>query len=315
MSDLFKSKINSEIKPWVENNCIDGFFPSFDGLDIHYYYAINEKRKGSIVMVHGFCEFFAKYHELAYYLYQAGYSIFFLELRGHGKSGSENKKFDDHRVSVKSFGHYVSDLRIFIDDVVIPKSNHDNLYLYCHSMGGTVGAEFIAFYPKVFKAAVLSSPMLEVNYGSVPLIGVQFLALYSKIACLDEEYAPGQHSFDGVYNFENSSCDDEDRYKYQFDWRLKDEDYQMYGGSWSWVRSAGMASFEATISAKDNVVPTLICKAKNDTTVKISGIDYYNDLCLASSLVEYNSKHEIYNSTDDIFKKYVDDILVYYGAH
>ena len=65
-------------------------------------------------MVHGFCEFFGKYHEVAYRLYQEGYSVFFIELRGHGKS---DREFDheDQRVHIESFDRYAEDVDSFMN--------------------------------------------------------------------------------------------------------------------------------------------------------------------------------------------------------
>lgn len=58
-----------------------------DGTRLRSYAAVNPEEKASIVMIHGFCEFFGKYHETAWRFYQEGYSVFFVELRGHGASG------------------------------------------------------------------------------------------------------------------------------------------------------------------------------------------------------------------------------------
>jgi len=50
-------------------------------------------------MVHGFCEFFGKFHETAYTFYEQGYSVFFVELRGHGYS--ENHLMMDDQESLR----------------------------------------------------------------------------------------------------------------------------------------------------------------------------------------------------------------------
>lgn len=79
------------------------------------YCAIPEKPKKALVFVHGFCEFFGKYHELFYDFYHAGYAVFFYEQRGFGKSLREVS--DKDAVYVGNFAEYVEDLKLFTDEV------------------------------------------------------------------------------------------------------------------------------------------------------------------------------------------------------
>ncbi|MCR5716782.1 MAG: alpha/beta hydrolase, partial [Lachnospiraceae bacterium] len=69
----FKDEMATACKAWQAKHVQEGDLVSFDGTLIHYYVARQEQPIGAIVMVHGFCEFWGKYHELAWYFYQAGY--------------------------------------------------------------------------------------------------------------------------------------------------------------------------------------------------------------------------------------------------
>lgn len=69
--------MEQEVKPWIEENVTDFAFDSYDGKKLQAYCAIPEKPKKALVFVHGFCEFFGKYHELFYDFYHAGYAVFF----------------------------------------------------------------------------------------------------------------------------------------------------------------------------------------------------------------------------------------------
>ncbi len=66
-------------------------------------------------------------------------------------------------------------------------------------MGGAIGTLFLEKYPEVFERAVLSSPMLQVNFGKNPTWLVKVLMALSKILRWDLKYVPGQKGFDHVY--------------------------------------------------------------------------------------------------------------------
>ena len=99
------------------------------------------KPKASITIVPGFCEFYGKYHEFTWYLYQAGYAFFFLENRGHGYSARMCEEMDI--VHIDSMKTYARDLKEFLDKVVVPQSPEQKKILWAHSMGGGVSVLFL----------------------------------------------------------------------------------------------------------------------------------------------------------------------------
>ena len=309
MHESFRKFIEDTIEPWLENKTEDGYTESFDGLRLHYHQAVNPQEKAAVVMVHGFCEFFGKYHETAWRFYEAGYSVFFLELRGHGKS-ERSKHFDDQRVYVDSFEEYVEDIYAFVNQVVKKNSLTGKLFLFCHSMGGTAGAMFLETYPDVFRCAVLSSPMLKVNYGGIPDPAIDALAVYTRITDLSENFAPGQHEWRGEDQFLSSSAMDRDRYEYQFDQRNRDIDYQTWGGTWAWAAAAKKATDAAVADAAKIAVPVLVCQAGNDGMVDNDG---QNEFRNASRMVWLNvyegCEHELFNADGYSRRKYLMDLL------
>ena len=107
----FESYLEQEIKPWMLTHLKSGQIISDKKTHIQYYYAINPDAKASITVVHGFCEFFSKYHEVFYRFYKQGYSVFFLELRGHGFSSRQVRVKD--AVYIKNYEDYLRDLNAF----------------------------------------------------------------------------------------------------------------------------------------------------------------------------------------------------------
>ncbi len=306
--------IEENVSPWLRDEVKQVTVTASDGIRINGYYALHPSEKASVLMIHGFCEFFGKYHETAYRFWQAGYSVFFIELRGHGKS-ERTAQYEQGGVHVDSFSEYIDDVRSFIDQVVEPETVTGDLFLFAHSMGGAVGALLLEEYPSFFRCGVLSSPMLKMDFGRVPEMAVRAMAVYSNLRNITEKYAPGQHSFTGEYLFDDSSALSEERYMYQFDQRLQDPDYRTWGGTFGWVRAAREASRQAVKNAGQLKVTVLLCQAGKDTVVDNAG---QNEFALLSDHVVLrryeNARHEIYNAGDEEREKYYKDILTFFGS-
>lgn len=315
MSPEYKKFVEDKLQPWLKESVKEGDFSSFDDLKIHYYEAIQKKAIASIVMVHGFSEFFGKHHENAYRFFQAGYNVFYLDLRGHGLS-ERTDKYHDSRVHVDDFHEYVEDLHCFIEKIVKKDSETNTLFLYAHSMGGAVSTLYLEQYPDTFRCAVLSSPMLTMNYGKIPALAVDMLNAYSKVAPVSQEFGPAQKPFTGIPDFENSSMLDKDRYEYQFNLRLNNKKYQTWGGTWDWISAAKEATNEIMKNIRCVKIPVLLLQAEKDTMVKATGQNVFDKKNPQVTLLEYkDSKHEIFNATKEIREQYYKDILDYYRAY
>lgn len=288
-------------------------FHSFDGLNLRYYHASQgegKEPKGCIVMLHGYCGFWGKFHEVAHFFWQAGFDVFFIEQRGHGYSG---RQIDDKdMVHVMDYADYIADVKTFMDKIVMPSAGKLPKIIYAHSMGGAIAALFLEEHPEYFDAAVLSSPMFSIKTGSTPSIAVKLLC--AKIRLLHQENLPfpgGKH-FDGIASFETSSARSEKRYNYIFNQRLKDEHYHTYMMSNGW----GAASFKATARllrrASKVKTPVLLLTAGNDALVNMSGHEKFAKRASNVQHINYeDSKHEIYNDVDEVREKYFNDIFTF----
>lgn len=308
----FDERMESEVKP-VLAQVKEGDFLGYDEKPIHYYYLLNDEEKASIVISHGFCEFFPKYHEMVYYFYESGYSVFFIEHRGHGYSYRETKELD--RVHATRFQSYVDDLKIFVDKVVSEKSLSKNYYLYCHSMGGCIGAIYLESHPKDFKKAILSSPMMQLNFrGTSPLV-VKLLVGWSVIARWDEKYLPGQHGFDGVNTYPNCSAQSEVRHHYLFELKKQNKFYQVNGGTYRWCRESLKAMKRVIRDADKITTPTILFQAGLDTMVEPKGQEKFLENNPGIKKYSYpDSKHEIFNANDKDRKDYFMKVLDFYES-
>lgn len=308
------NRLEEVIKPWIEEHAVNEKITSADGVELNTYYVLNPHSDTAIVMVHGFCEFFGKYHELFYRFFHEGFSVFFLELRGYGKSGN-TRSYEDHRVTVGSFSEYVEDLHAFMIKSVSVHAPCLFHVLYSHSMGGAVSALYLEKYTDDFVCAILSSPMMEIDYGKIPDAAVAAAGVYSDTVDNDDQYAPGQHAFTGRYDFENSSALSRERYDYQFRQRLADPDYRTWGGTWSWAKAARRASRKAVRQAGRIQIPVLVFQAENDSLVRPDGQKSFCRRAPHAVLVQVkDTKHEIYASSDPVIERYIEDITVFIRA-
>lgn len=313
-SKEFEEYLNTEIKPWLDNDVHKASVFTNDELHLAAYYAINPNEKASIVMLHGFCEFFGKYHEVAYKLYKEGYSIFFLEQRGHGKSDREYP-FADQRVHVDSFDEYVDDLHSFITQIVEPLSLTKRYYSFSHSMGGAVSTLYMEKHPEAFKCAALCAPMMRIDFGVIPSWTISALGVYSKVSNKTLDFAPGQHAFTGSYQHERSNCIDRDRYIYQFYQRVEDKDYQTWGSTYGWVDAAVAATEELMKNASKLTTPILLFQAENDTMVDNAAQDEFARKSKMTSLLHFSgAKHELYNGSKETMDKFYSSLFDFYKA-
>ncbi|MFT3983870.1 MAG: alpha/beta hydrolase [Lachnospiraceae bacterium] len=303
-------KMTYMVKPLLENNREEGYFPGFKGIMLHYEYYKNRNERAAIVVSHGFCEFAKKFEEVAYYFLQAGYSVYIPEHRGHGYS--QRQVSDKGKVSVRSYEEYVRDLHAFITEVVLAERPDRTLVLYGHSMGGTIAALYLERYPKIFSRAVLSSPMMEIDLGRWPAPVVWVLMLLKKLLRSEEDYAPGNTAFTGIPDFEGSSCLSRARYEDIFRKRIQDDNYQTNGAACAWIWASLLAVRRAVKKARFVKTPVLLFIAQEDRLVKQKGQRTFAKKSPCTELaVIAGAKHEIYNAGEKERKEYYRQLFAF----
>lgn len=312
LSEEYQEFIDGTIHPWLDSCVIQKDIMNPDGTRLRSYAAVNPEEKASIVMIHGFCEFFGKYHETAWRFYQEGYSVFFVELRGHGASG-RNLPYGDSRIGVADFDEYVSDVETLVDQVVKPLSKTGKYYLFSHSMGGCIASMYLEKHPEVMTCAVLSSPMIKMNYGKIPGSAVRVLKVYSDIVRNDNDYAPGQSPFIAEFDIEKSCAMDPDRFNYQSGLRIDHEEDRTSGGTWGWVKAGMDAEKKVLKNAGAIRTPVLLCQAGNDTMVENSAQDRLARKIKHVKICRFRgAKHELFNATEEIREKWYRTLFRFY---
>ncbi len=308
LEDDFLDTMETENKKWRETCMVMDHVKTTDGLKLCYYRATPQDPKASVVFVHGMGEFVGKYREYMWYLYRAGFEVFFLEQRGFGHS--EGKAPEHDVVYIDSYDTYVKDLYTFVSQKVVPAISERDLFMIAHSMGGCIGALFLEEHPEFVKGAILSSPMMKMQGANYSPLMVELISFYALITGKRKKLAPGQHHFNPNADITKSSAQSIVRFEYQLQQRRNDPDNQMSGASFGWA----MASLKATrkvIKNADKIhIPVTVMTAGDDHLIDPEGYKSFKEKVPQADIHPYEtSRHEIFNSKDESRIKYYSDIL------
>lgn len=126
-----------------------------------------------ICTVHGFAEHFGRYEHVAAYLTSQGYGLIGFDLRGHGRS-------EGRRAHAPNLDALLEDVRSFIA-LISEKFPQVPLFLYGHSMGGNIVANFILKNkPSYLQGVIITSPWLRLAF-TPPAIKLWLANVMSKI--------------------------------------------------------------------------------------------------------------------------------------
>jgi alpha-beta hydrolase superfamily lysophospholipase len=104
-------------------------------------------------VVHGYAEHSGRYQHVAERLVAAGYAVYALDLRGHGRS-------EGRRAVVRSFDEYVGDISAFVERA---RERHPGVPLFVlgHSMGGLIVSLYLTRLPSGLSGCALSGPAVK----------------------------------------------------------------------------------------------------------------------------------------------------------
>jgi lysophospholipase len=260
------------IDTWWQQVDIDNF-SGVDNVRISYAYCCQEKNTRDLVISPGRCESFLKYKELCYDLSQQGYNIFILDHRGQGTS--QRMLANKHKGYVRLFDHYAQDLHTFIHTVVSAKNNSapdkKPPYLLAHSMGGAIALRMLELYPSSIQAALLSSPMLAINTGSIPFrlaeILIKTTQYFSNIISKEPWYFVGQQNYQASPFSGNDLMQSTVRYQHFINEYQCQPEIQLGGVTVHWLNQAINAKRAIFKQIANIRTPIRILQAGSDTIV------------------------------------------------
>jgi alpha-beta hydrolase superfamily lysophospholipase len=152
----------------------DGFMNDATGTK-QVYYAVNTdvtSMKGVVVLSHGLAEHLGRYNEVVEALNTAGYGIYRVDHKGHGRTGIENG--DKGIVGV--YSEYYEDLDLIVD-MAISENPGKPIYMLGHSMGGLIAGMYGVTYPDKLDGQILSGAATGpyyLNFGAEDAFYSQF---------------------------------------------------------------------------------------------------------------------------------------------
>ena len=309
----YKEEMLNKVEPYLRKYLKNGYMLGEKNIKLYYEKFIVDNPKASIVICHGFGEFTEKYYELIYYFMKERYSVFILEHRGHGRS--QRLGIDDYQINIDKFEYYIEDFKKSIDKIVIPESKGKNLLLFAHSMGGGIGTLFLEKYDGYFKAAVLSSPMYEINTGKTPKLLANIISKGMKLCGKGKKYLPGQGPYTDKEVFPSRSTSCKERYEYLWEKIRQNSKYHSGGASALWY----IESLKATkkIIKKKNaskiIIPLLLFQAEYDSHVIPKAQNKFASYAKNCELIHMQgAKHESYFERDEITFSFFDRVLSFY---
>ncbi len=312
--DNYAEQMRQYAEPYVAERMESGYDERVPGEKIYFEHYRADEPKGVIVISHGFTESIRKFTESVYYMLQAGYEVWGLDHRGHGRSFRQNG--NPYVVHIEHFEDYVLDLVHLTETRVIPAAGGLPVYLYCHSMGGCIGAWTIESYPTIFKKAVLSSPMLGLSFGKIPVPVMYVAASIKGMGEKRKEPLNPVNSFPETGDFESSCDSSRCRYEYYFSKRRADKALQTQDPSINWGKQAVRACARVTSKkqAAKIAIPVLLIQAGNDMVVKNESQELFVSRVKNCAFERVGGmKHELYMTDSEVLIPYWEKVLSFFG--
>jgi lysophospholipase len=267
--------MHERVLPFIAEKGVKGSFAGVDGVQISYSKFENPKEKGAIIISHGFGENINYYPELIFNLYERGYSVYFIEHRGHG--GSQRLIDKSMPVFVSNFEHYAEDMNTFIDQVVKAKP-HAKTVLLGHSMGGLVGTLQTKMYPGKIDKLILSAPLFGPDLRGLPHFLAEAVANVATVFGFGGRYAFGQTERPHMKNGFEKNIQTTSRPRFYQKWRTfqtEPIENRNSGATFGWLAAAIGGCRTGRCAGPDIDVPVLVFKAGLERVVHNKSIDIF----------------------------------------
>ncbi|MGC2415917.1 MAG: alpha/beta hydrolase [Stellaceae bacterium] len=278
-----------------------GRFTAADGAVLRWGHLPIANPRAECVMVGGFGEFIEKQFETVRDLAARGIAVWCLDWRGQG--GSIRPRRWPSRPRARKFERDAEDLAAFAREKLggqLPP------LLVTHSMGGAIALVCLRRNPRLFAAAVLSSPMVGLRTGRVPPTLLRLITRPARAAGLGVCFIPGAHKWraDRLPSHERSrGTSDAERCQLRHAWFSADPGLRLDQATYGWVDSA--LGLVARISKPEFLTaihtPILMGRAGREVVVSPAAQRRAARLLPDCTLVELSeSKHDPFLERDAI---------------
>lgn len=278
-----------------------GSFVAADGAVLRWGHLPVPNARAECVLVGGFGEFIEKQFETVRDLAAMGIAVWCLDWRGQG--GSIRPRRLPTRPRARKFDRDAEDLAAF----TAAKLNGElPRLLVAHSMGGAIALLCLRRHPRLFAAAVLSSPMIGLRTGRLPPTLIRVITRPARAAGLGFCFIPGAGKWrpDRLPSPERSrATTDAERCRLRYAWFTADPSLRHDEATYGWVDSA--LGLVARISKPDFLAgvatPILLGRPGREVVVSKKAQRRAARLLPDCRLVElHESKHDPFLERDAI---------------
>jgi lysophospholipase len=275
-----------------------GYFTGCDGRQIRYaiFRSTGQNAKGTIVLLQGRNECIEKYFETIQNFTDAGFWVATFDWRGQG--GSERILRNTKRGFVRFFRHFEDDLKIFIEQVVLPDTRFP-FYAIAHSMGGLILLSASPNIANRIDRIVLLAPFIGTHLSGFKLFLTKFLLGFLN--------AFGFGSFPILRRRQSAEkrlnvlTSDEDRFV------RNDKIFQSYPEfetgvpsiRWLHLMFNAMRRVNKQQHLERITIPTIIIAGSHDGIVPIDAIEDLSTKFRAGQLIPFDgARHELMSEVD-----------------
>lgn len=255
-----------------------------------------------MLVLPGFGEFIEKYHEVVAELLQRGFDVHVMDWYGQGLSS--RPLANRHKVHVEDFRRYLVDLHRLVESTYQLHDPTRFRLVLAHSLGGHLALRYLHERPAAFTAAVLTSPMVDINYP-MPRPLARFLGEASCELGFGRAYVFGARNYVATrVRFKgNRRTLDHRRFQKQHDCIAANPELAIGGPTFAWVRAAqrSIKITEEPGFARAIRTPTLIVASRHDGIVRAPATERLARAMPDATLIEIaDSLHEVLIERDPI---------------
>lgn len=270
---------------------------------------------GVALVLPGLGEFVEKYHETVADLLARGFEVFVLDWFGQGLS--TRALANRGKVHLQDLQRYLVDLGRLVDSALPPRDGSRPRVVFCHSLGAHLALRYLHDHPRAFDALVMTSPMIDINYGALPRWLARFIAEAMCSLGFSRAYVfgAGDYSQRRVRFQGNRLTQDRGQFLEQHAWIARNPELAIGGPTFGWLRAA-QRSIALTLKpafAPAIRVPVLMLSAQVDRIVAIEATRRFAQGLDNAQQVEFSDAgHELLRERDalrQLLWQRIDDFL------
>lgn len=275
-----------------------GEFSNNQGKKVRYRTYFRGPGLPNIVVSPGRTEPMKKYYELVHDFPNANFYL--IDHQGQGESDRLLESRD--KGYVRRFENYVSDFTHFMENIVLPETKGQKLYLIAHSMGGAIATRYMEMQPEAFQRVAFSAPMYDIFTKPYPKPVAHSIAAVLVAAGQGTKYAPGRKPYNPAEDTLERSEFSHSLARIEMNkFLFVEQDLVVGGPTVRWVFEAFRGLKDIHLVGKKLRMPILLLQATEDTTVKPEKQVEFCELAHDCKLVKMEGAfHEILQEKDSI---------------